>query len=203
MSGVMVLWSTGHGMTMARLFYVIGASGAGKDSLIDYCRKNLPDTARILFAHRYITRPADAGGENHVALTEQEFLQRLQQGCFTMNWFSHNTHYGIGSETDSWLAKGFNVVVNGSREYLQEAAEKYTNLDPILITADPDLLADRLFARGRETFQQVSQRVSQAIKLADAVHHPHLHKIENNGELEEAGDQLLQLILGREQERCA
>jgi ribose 1,5-bisphosphokinase len=190
-------------MIMAKLFYVIGASGVGKDSLIDYCRENLPDTAPVLFAHRYITRPAHAGGENHVALTEQEFLQRRQQGCFTMNWFSHNTHYGIGSEIDTWLAKGFNVVVNGSREYLQAAAEKYTNLAPILITADPDLLADRLFARGRETFQQVSHRISHAIKLADAVHHPRLHKIENNGEIEEAGDQLLKVILGREQDQCA
>lgn len=188
---------------MSKLYYVIGASGAGKDSLIDYCRENLPDTAPVLFAHRYITRPADAGGENHVALTEQEFLQRRQQGCFTMHWFSHNTHYGIGSEIDTWLAKGFNVVVNGSREYLQEAAEKYTNLSPILITADPDLLADRLFARGRETFQQVSQRVSHAIKLAEAVQHPNLQKVENNGTLEEAGEGLLQLILDREQEQCA
>ncbi|HED15179.1 MAG TPA: phosphonate metabolism protein/1,5-bisphosphokinase (PRPP-forming) PhnN [Gammaproteobacteria bacterium] len=188
---------------MAKLFYVIGASGAGKDSLIHYIRGSLPEDAPVMFAHRYITRPADAGGENHVALSAQEFAQRQQQGCFSMDWHSHETHYGIGSEIDEWLSKGLDVVVNGSREYLQEATKKYKNIVPILICVDPDLLADRLFARGRETFSQVSQRVAHAIKLEDTVYHPCLQKIENNGVLEEAGDQLLQIILDTEQEQCA
>jgi ribose 1,5-bisphosphokinase len=188
---------------MARLFYVIGASGAGKDSLIDYVQENLPENAPVVFAHRYITRPADAGGENHVALSTQEFLQRQQRCCFSMNWYSHETHYGIGLEIDEWLTKGLDVVVNGSREYLLEAAVKYKNIVPILICADPDLLADRLFARGRETFSQVSQRVAHAIKLEGTVCHPHLQKIENNGVFEDAGNQLLQIILGMKQEQCA
>jgi ribose 1,5-bisphosphokinase len=189
-------------MTMARLFYVIGASGAGKDSLIDYIRQNLPENAPVLFAHRYITRPADAGGENHVALSVQEFLLRQQSGCFAMNWYSHNTHYGVGAEINEWLARGLNVIVNGSREYLAEAATKYPNLLPIVVSADPDILADRLFARGRESFTQVANRVAHAIKLANSVRHPALQKIDNNGAIEEAGEQLLQIVLTSHQAQC-
>jgi ribose 1,5-bisphosphokinase len=188
---------------MARLFYVIGASGSGKDSLIHYVRENLPEDAPVVFAHRYITRPANAGGENHVELSTKEFAQRLQQGCFSMDWYSHETHYGIGSEIDEWLSKGLDVVVNGSREYLQEAAKKYKNIMPVLVCADAELLADRLFARGRETFSQVSQRVAHAIKWQDTVYHPQLQKVENNGALETAGNQLLQIILNMKQEQCA
>ena len=188
---------------MSKLFYVIGASGAGKDSLIHYVRENIPENAPAVFAHRYITRPANAGGENHVALSAKEFALRQQQGCFSMSWYSHETHYGIGSEIDEWLSKGLDVVVNGSREYLQEAATKYSNIVPVLVCADAELLADRLFARGRETFSQVSQRVVHAIKWQDTVCHPRLQKIENNGVLEKSGDQLLQIILDMEQEQCA
>ncbi len=52
-----------------RLFYVVGASGAGKDSLIEYARNALGSRDAVVFAHRYITRPPTARGENHVALS--------------------------------------------------------------------------------------------------------------------------------------
>jgi ribose 1,5-bisphosphokinase len=190
-------------MTMARLFYVIGASGAGKDSLIHYIRHNMPGNAHVVFAHRYITRAADAGGENHVALTEQEFMRRKQQGCFAMYWFSHESHYGIGIEIDAWLSLGLDVVVNGSRGYLQQAADRYPNITPVLISVDPDVLGQRLFSRGRETIDQIEQRLVQAIKLEKQVKHPQLIRIENNDGMEDAGQQFLHAILERDNIRCA
>jgi ribose 1,5-bisphosphokinase len=61
---------------VARLYYVVGASGAGKDSLMQYARSALAGKGAIVFAHRYITRAAQSEGENHIALTKGEFLQR-------------------------------------------------------------------------------------------------------------------------------
>ena len=187
---------------MANLYYVIGASGAGKDSLINYLRNNMPDDAPVLFAHRYITRPADAGGENHVALSTAEFERRNDLGCFAMHWYSHETHYGIGKEVNVWLSHGINVVMNGSRGYLNDASALYPNLVPVLISVDPDVLCDRLFARGRETAEQIKQRLTQAIKL-EKVYHQNLLRIENNNRLEDAGEQLLNAILNRNAEKCA
>lgn len=184
-----------RGMTMANLFYVIGASGAGKDSLIQYLRKTMPDDAPVLFAHRYITRPADAGGENHVALSRREFERRKELGCFAMHWFSHETHYGIGKEINVWLSHGLDVVMNGSRGFLQEATKLFPNLVPVLISVDPEILSDRLYARGRESANQIQQRLIQAIKLEKEVAHQRLIKIENNSLLENAGEQLLNAIL--------
>ncbi len=85
---------------MASLFYLIGASGSGKDSLMDYARQRLQNRP-LLFAHRYITRPSDFNGENHIALSEEEFFQRLHSGLFAMHWHSHGYHYGIGIEIDT------------------------------------------------------------------------------------------------------
>ena len=190
-------------MIMAKLFYVIGASGAGKDSLIDYIREKLPDDAPVVIAHRYITRPADAGGENHVALNKQEFLLREQQGCFAMHWYSHETCYGIGTEINQWLNRKLDVIVNGSRAYLHEAARRYPNLIPVLISVDPDVLRGRLRARGRENEQQINQRLQQAIQLEKTVRHPNLLRVENNGRMQDAGQRLLNLILHLNREKCA
>jgi ribose 1,5-bisphosphokinase len=45
------------------LVYVMGPSGAGKDSVLGRARAMLSTDLPIVFAHRYITRPADSGGE--------------------------------------------------------------------------------------------------------------------------------------------
>ena len=104
-----------------QLIYMVGASGCGKDSLIAYARQRLCSMDKLLFAHRYITRPPAEGAENHIALKPEEFLNRLEKGFFAMNWQSHGYHYGIGIEIDHWLSKGCQVVVNGSRSYLPNA----------------------------------------------------------------------------------
>jgi ribose 1,5-bisphosphokinase len=189
---------------MAKLIYVMGASGAGKDSLLGYVRSRLKPEAPVLFAHRYITRPAHAGGENHLALSEQEFDNRLRRGCFAMQWYSHQTWYGLGVEIDHWLSQGLKVVVNGSRAYLNEAARRYPErLIPVLISADFELLRRRLQHRGRESAEQVEQRLCTARLPDDCLQHPRLHRIANNGVLALAGEQLLQLILAQGSQACA
>ena len=188
---------------MAKLFYVIGASGSGKDSLIHYARSQLSEDAQVIFTHRYITRPADAGGENHVSLNENEFFSRKQMRCFAMSWYSHDTYYGIGIEINQWLALDLNVVVNGSRAYLNKAAKKYTELIPVLISVDQDVLRDRLKRRGRENDKQIEHRLKQARDLVTAAYHPQLIKIENNGPLERAGEKLMNIIFNEKQSRCA
>lgn len=176
----------------ARLFYVIGPSGAGKDSLMAYARQRL-EGAPVAFAHRYVTRPADAGGENHVALTEAEFAAREAAGCFAMVWRSHGLAYGVGQEVRDWMARGLTVVVNGSRGYLPQAAQDFAEeLVPVAITVQTDILRQRLEQRGRETAEEITERLSRA--AAFKVEHPRLVSIDNSGHLEDAGDRLTDLL---------
>lgn len=108
---------------MARLIYLMGPSGAGKDCLLSALRNATPQNRVV--AHRYITRPADAGAENHVALSKQEFIQRAEQGLFALHWQAHQHCYAIGIEINLWLQHGLDVLVNGSRAYLPEAQRRY------------------------------------------------------------------------------
>lgn len=62
---------------MGKLILLMGPSGSGKDSLLAELRQQEP--AQLLVAHRYITRAANAGNENHIALSEPEFFTRAGQ----------------------------------------------------------------------------------------------------------------------------
>lgn len=176
----------------ARLIYVMGASGSGKDTLMSYARQRLADTGAACFAHRYITREAGAGGENHVALSEVEFAARLVRGMFAMHWESHGLRYAIGIEIDAWLAGGISVVVNGSRGYLEQARARYPRLVPVSIEVSAETLRERLLARGRETPAAIEQRLARhaALRTEGLAG----HRIDNDGTIEEAGEALVRLI---------
>ena len=66
-----------------RVVYAMNPSGADKDTLLDFELERVGP--RVVFAHRYITRPIGAG-ENHIALTDEEFSSRLANGVFALNW---------------------------------------------------------------------------------------------------------------------
>jgi ribose 1,5-bisphosphokinase len=179
-----------------RLVYVVGASGAGKDSLIRYAREALGKTHRVIFAHRYITRPATSGGENHIELTAPEFAQRKRLGLFAMTWDSHGYRYGIGVEIDAWLAGGLTVVVNGSRGYIRSARRRYPRISVVWISAGPQVLAARLKGRGRESRAEINARLERNSKVGlkpprGAV------EIDNEGSLEDAGRRFVELLLAK------
>ena len=177
---------------MGTLFYIVGPSGAGKDTLMNHARQCLSPAAPVLFAHRYITRPATAGGENHVALTSPEFTRMRELGLFALDWESHGLAYGIGCEIDRWLAQGADVVVNGSRGYLAEASSRYPSLRVVLLTVSPAVLRARLEARGRESSAEINARLRRASEFV--IEHPNLVTLRNDGTVLESGDAFMRVL---------
>ncbi|MBE0468606.1 MAG: phosphonate metabolism protein/1,5-bisphosphokinase (PRPP-forming) PhnN [Methyloprofundus sp.] len=175
------------------LFYVIGASGSGKDSLIAYARKHISDQSKVIFMHRYITRPPELQGENHVFLDAEEFEYRDKNDFFSMQWDSHNLRYAIGKEIDFWLDQGVDVVVNGSRGYLLTALEKYPDMNVLLITCSIDVLCKRLIARGRESGEEISERIERARQFID-IQYPNVRIIKNDDSIEKSGHEFVQLL---------
>ncbi|SBW07289.1 ribose 1,5-bisphosphokinase [uncultured delta proteobacterium] len=178
------------------LVYVVGPSGAGKDTLIARVQ-DMPtgslETRPLHVARRRITRPAGGSAENHHEMTDAEFARALQKGEFVMHWESHGLSYGISREIDGWLAADAVVIVNGSREYLPEAAKMYPHLVPVLIRVTPEALRQRLAARGRETAGEIDERIRRAALAVPDV--PGLVVIDNSGPLESAVAAFSRLIL--------
>ncbi|KFC84683.1 ribose 1,5-bisphosphokinase [Buttiauxella agrestis] len=176
---------------MNKIVWLMGPSGSGKDSLLGALRQQ--ENNQLLVAHRYITRAADAGCENHIALSEKEFTQRQRQGLFALCWQAHHQRYGVGIELDIWLDSGFDVVVNGSRQHLSQARARYGKaLVPICLHVSTDVLRQRLEARGRETALQIEQRLQRA-----ALYAPNLDEcliLNNDDSLDESVSSFIHLI---------
>jgi ribose 1,5-bisphosphokinase len=171
-------------MTQGRLVLIVGPSGAGKDSLLNFARARLTDRRDIIFPRRVITRPADAT-EDHTPASTAEFV-RLD---FTFSWQAHGLSYGISSRIEADLAQGSQVVINASRGIIEAARAKFPSF-VIEITASPAALAQRLASRGRENGADIEKRLTRtALEIhADAT-------ILNDGTLEEGGTKLLSLLL--------
>ena len=171
-----------------RLIYVAGPSGAGKDSLLDWAKRHLRAGAPVVFARRTITRPQDAGGEDHLAATPEEFAMRRERGEFAMDWEANGHCYGIGQDIRVSLALGLTVVVSGSREYLADAQRRFPDLQVVHVTAQPAVLRQRLLNRKREGEDAIERRLKRAQSFSPG---GAAMELVNDGDLDRAGRQLL------------
>ncbi len=181
---------------MAYVYYLMGPSGSGKDSILSGLRARLAQAGaqRVLIAHRYITRHWQSGGENHVELSEREFEQRVRSGLFKLHWQANGCRYGVGVEVEGWLAAGHSVLINGSRAHLAAARECFgTRLVGILVCVDRELMRQRLLQRGREDAAEIEQRLQRNRQFADHLAGQCL-LLTNDGELNDAVLRLEQLI---------
>ena len=144
------------------LFLIVGPSGAGKDSLIAAARSILAPRGTHVFPKRVITRPADAGGEDHVHATPSVFATMAAQGEFALAWAAHGLNYGIPADIETHLAAGRHVVANVSRTVLASARANHAPVRVLYVTAPLPVLAKRLAARGRESAADVAARLGRA-----------------------------------------
>ncbi|AKJ30390.1 AAA family ATPase [Caldimonas brevitalea] len=149
----------------AGLIYVMGPSGAGKDTLLGRLRAMLPPHAPLHIARRSLTRAVQPGGEAHEHVAEAEMDGLLATRELALYWEANGCRYGIRSEELAPLAQGRWVVVNGSRGHwatLHAAAPKALG---VLVQADPEVLAQRLARRGREDGAAMALRLQRATSL--------------------------------------
>lgn len=171
------------------MLLVVGPSGAGKDTLLDLARARFAHEPGVLFARRLVTRPPGAG-EAHGTLSEGEFEAARAAGHFPLCWRAHGLAYALGPEVGEQIRGGGVVVANGSRATLIEAGRRFARLAIALITAPPEVRAARLAARGRESAEEILERLARQPDLPMA---PDL-VIENVGPPVEGGARLAQFI---------
>ncbi|MCR4267483.1 phosphonate metabolism protein/1,5-bisphosphokinase (PRPP-forming) PhnN [Nitratireductor sp. ZSWI3] len=180
-----------HGVFIA----VAGPSGAGKDSVMEYARQRLgPADSDVVFVRRTITRAKDGAGEDHDCLTDAAFEKAKAEGRFAVSWEANGLKYALPGSVDAAVREGHVAVANVSRSVIPALRERYGNVIAVVITAERDVLADRLSRRGRETRTEVLERLERAdakeLAVADAT------VIDNSGALQEAGERF-QAVLRR------
>ncbi|KQS72009.1 ribose-phosphate pyrophosphokinase [Rhizobium sp. Leaf371] len=176
------------------MIVVVGPSGAGKDSVIDYAMTRLKTrSTEVELVRRVITRAHDAGGEDHEAISPEAFCARAEQGAFAVHWEAHGLHYGIPAACHAKLKDGRTLVANGSRAVLEKFREAFPRVAVVNIVASPEVIAARLIARARESEAEIRQRLAR--QVPDMTSDPHLTTIDNSGPLEEAGERFAAFVL--------
>ncbi len=145
-----------------RLLLIVGPSGSGKDTLIDGLRSAVGEEEGFVFPVRFITRPADAGGEAHHAVTTEQFEQMQAAGRFAFHWNAHGLSYAIPSTIDDDLNQGRVVVINVSRAIIEETLRRYPRTRIINVTIKPEILQQRLRDRGRESEAEIRERIERS-----------------------------------------
>ncbi|MFX1294037.1 MAG: phosphonate metabolism protein/1,5-bisphosphokinase (PRPP-forming) PhnN [Promethearchaeota archaeon] len=185
---------TSYNPKWGTLFLLIGNSGSGKDSLIKWVVKAWPSTKLPpIVPTRLITRPPSPRTETFRSISIEEFQDLLKAGALSLYWKSYGINYGVRIEIETALAQGRSVLVNVSRQIVEETRHRFPKVCVIFIKVPFHIIKARLSARGREHGIDLEERIERAqhnqnFPSADYV-------IDNSGELHNAGQQLLNLLL--------
>jgi phosphonate metabolism protein PhnN/1,5-bisphosphokinase (PRPP-forming) len=132
------------GQSAGQLVYVVGPSGAGKDSILSWLEAHGAGALRMVRARRTITRPNVPGAEAHEAVTAEQFEQLVSSGVLAMHWVANGCSYGVRASELAALASGAVVCVNGSRAYLPQAQTLFPGMAVLAISAPETRVAPAL-----------------------------------------------------------
>jgi ribose 1,5-bisphosphokinase len=148
-----------------RLVLVVGPSGAGKDTLLNLARALCADDAGIVFPRRVVTREASLSEDNEYSSSDA-FRQALARGDFALHWEAHGHGYGVPRALERDIRAGRTVAVNVSRTIIEAARRAYANTVVVLVTAPPDVLAERLAMRARDSDGRIEARLGRTVEDA-------------------------------------
>jgi len=164
----------------APVIAVVGPSGVGKDSVMEAL---VARQAGYRIQRRVITRPEEAGGEAFTGVDLVAFERIEAAGGFALSWRAHGLAYGIPAGIEGLRAGAQGVLVNLSRGVLTEAQARFPGLIVLSLTADPEVLAQRLAERGREDAEDRARRLTRAAApLPEGLHR--VVTLDNSGALE-------------------
>lgn len=150
-------------MSAGKLFLILGPSGSGKGTVIDFLRKEFPDAIFPLSCTTRSPRPGERDGQVYHFLTKEEFQKKIASGEL-LEWavVHHDNFYGtLKSSILNALIQGKTVI----REVDMQGVKSIQKLLPadqvvaIFITAPSwENLKRRILGRSNISEEELKQR---------------------------------------------
>jgi phosphonate metabolism protein PhnN/1,5-bisphosphokinase (PRPP-forming) len=171
------------------LFFVVGRSGSGKDTLMRKTAEILKsEQISVTVIQRVITRPSDEN-EKSLFVSESEFLKKKDNDEFALSWFIYNNWYGCPRDSiEVPMQKGEIVLLNVSRGVLHEARKKFPRSKIISIEVPIEVARKRVESRRRENGSYLNDRLARMTEKID-MPSPEII-IKNDGDLTKAAYEL-------------
>lgn len=141
--------------------FIVGPSGAGKDTLLALARAELSADSRFLFPRRLVTRSSSVW-EDHDTIGGEEFEAGHASGGFALSWRAHGHGYALPRSCLDAARSGCLVVCNVSRTLIEEARERLPNVAVVEVTAPLAVLAARLAQRNRSDDASLEARLARS-----------------------------------------
>lgn len=176
------------------IILIVGASGAGKDSLTRRAKEVFPE---FNFIKRYITREPDTN-EDSVFLDEKRFKSFKENNFFISSWVAHGNYYGIAQED---VREGVNFI-SISRSVIEDFESFYSNVYTIHVRVSRLELEKRLKKRGRESIGEIEKRLARSYKNVEA---KNLIEFDNSCAMQKSLDnfaRLIRQIVAKKEQAC-
>jgi len=177
------------------VFVLSAPSGAGKTSLSQRIRANLPDVVQVVTCTTRAPRPGESDGREYHFLSRQAFEQRVAAGDF-LEWAQvHGQLYGtLRQSVETATAAGQDVLlvidVQGAAQH------RAAGLDAVYVFVLPpswEVLAERLRARGSESASIQAQRL--LVARQELAHYTAYDYVVINDQLDDAVGTLQAIIV--------
>lgn len=177
-----------------RLYILSAPSGAGKTTLCQEILKHFP-TIRYSISHTTrLPRPGEKDGVDYFFITEEEFVNGIQEGLWAEWAKVHDNYYGTSSPfLDKILLSGSDILLDIDVQGTMQIIKQYPDAITIFIMP-PSLekLNQRLRDRGTDSDEVIEKRLQNA---KEEIERKSIYKhTVVNDQLEKAKQELFQII---------
>jgi guanylate kinase len=183
------------------LIIISSPSGGGKGTLINAVRSVVPDLGYSVSYTTRDPRPGEQDGVHYHFASKDQFERLRAEGSFLESAEVHGNLYGTSiDEVERIKSSGKDVIleidVQGASAVLARVPEA---VSVFIMPPSFAALSDRLTARATENNEQVSIRLSNAIR--EIAHYQEFSYVVINDEIEAATGRLAAIILAERQRR--
>lgn len=176
------------------LYTVSAPSGAGKTSLVAALIERC-DNLQVSISHTTrAMRPGEVDGVNYHFVSQQQFVDMLQDNAFLEHAEVFGNYYGTSQQwVENTLASGIDVIL----EIDWQGAAQVRRLQPdavgiFILPPSRDALRQRLTGRGQDNDSVIEKRMAEADN--EMSHYPEADYLIINDDFETALQELASLI---------